>query len=687
MATIGSLIANLGLETAAFHRDLGKAVTGLQSGAAQMNRSLAGIERQAAAVGRAAVGMLGVFSVGAFAAAMNRSLNLAEAIGDLAKNTRLSTSAVQEFQFAVSQSGGSVDGFNNAIGFFNKVIGEAVNGSREARDALARVGITMQDLQHQNIEQMWVRANDSISKYAGSGRAAADVQALFGKEARASASAFSLAATELEGLRQTARASGQVLDESFIRQAQQAKDELEKFGRVIDVNLTQAMLNFAPHMVKFTKFLSESSEMMVWMGQNMGLLDVTTQSEQYQRLLEKGHQLNEEVYALEQSSKSWLSTLLGDTPQATQRLAEARSELAEIYKQIREHQNRPKDPPKPDPAAAGGTITPTGGFASVDEFGKLMEGMRQVSAKAQMDILADEYSKTQARIKLAESEWRFKADAARLSKDQRIQFEEELSQYLADKTAAELTKIAEEKEKKQQDAAADFERLRMTFDAEYAAEEEKRVRLLQLDAYYRELGLEQDEQYNAIREQIETDHQARLGDKMAKAKQEGQKFLLMSLEDKIKTVVSFGNSELAAVANSNKAIFNLHKALAIADLAIQAPDAIGAAIQRGGGLPWGAVFGTMTAVKYGALLARAKSANFGSSSSPASVAGGTAIPVMPTEPMSPALPPQTQAAAGPERVVNITLNADGPIDQNWLRDKFIPELNDAAGDRVTISIV
>lgn len=354
MATIGTLIAELGLETAAFHRDMGKAVASLQSGSAQMNRSLAGIERQAVAVRRAAVGMLGVFSVAAFKAAFDRSVNLAESIGDLAKNTRLSTSAVQELQFAVAQSGGSVEGFSNAITHFNRTIGEAVNGSVQARAALARVGITLQDLQRQSIEQLWVRANDSLSKYAGSGRAAADVQTLFGREARASASAFSLAATELEGLRQTARATGQVLDESFIRQASQAKDELEKFGRVIDVNLTQAMLNFAPYMVKFTKFLSESSKMLVWMGQNMGLLSVTAESDQYDRLLERGMQLREEIHALEQNSKSWLNTLLGSTPQATQRLAEARAELTEINRQILERANKPTQTQQPDAPAAGG---------------------------------------------------------------------------------------------------------------------------------------------------------------------------------------------------------------------------------------------------------------------------------------------------------------------------------------------
>lgn len=684
MATIGSLIANLGLETAAFHRDLGKAVTGLQSGAAQMNRSLAGIERQAVAVRRAAVGMLGVFSVATFTAAMNRSLNLSEAIGDLAKNTRLSTSAVQEFQFAVSQSGGSVDGFNNAIGFFNKVIGEAVNGSREARDALARVGITMQDLQRQSIEQLWVRANDAISKYAGSGRAAADVQALFGKEARASAGAFSLAATELEGLRQTARASGQVLDESFIRQAQQAKDELEKFGRVIDVNLTQAMLNFAPHMVKFTKFLSESSEMMVWMGQNMGLLDVTTQSEQYQRLLEKGHQLNEEVYALEQSSKSWLSTLLGDTPQATQRLAEARSELAEIYKQIREHQNRPKDPPKPDPAAAGGTITPTGGFASVDEFGKLMEGMRQVSAKAQMD----EYSKTQARIKLAESEWRFKADAARLTKDQRIQFEEELSQYLADKTAADIAKIAEEKEKKQQDAAADFERLRMTFDTEYATKEQQRIQLAELDAYYREFDLEQDETYYALKKEIQDRGLSTLAQRVAEANKARSSMWKAAYDGDLASMAGVMNEMSGLMLSESKKMFQIGKTAALAEAAISMYQSIENALAVKP-FPLGlAMAGTATA--YGiSNIAKIRSVQFGGGGGGAaaptfSANPGTGLPA--TGDFSPAVPPQVQAAA-PERVVNITLNADGPIDQNWLRDKFIPELNDAAGDRVTISIV
>lgn len=666
MATIGTLIAELGLETAAFHRDLGKAVNNLQSSSAQMNRSLAGIERGFSMVSRAVVAVAGPAAIGAF---IKSQADAGDRMNKTAQILGMSVEKLSAYQFAMKMANVDSDRFQQAmVSLGDKMQDAAIDKGGAAARTFQALGINVVDANGK------LRGTDSVledvaKRFAesrdGIGKTNAAV-ALFGQRV---GPALIPALNGLQDLTAEAERAGAVMSTDFARNAEAFNDNMMRMqtsagalARTISGPLIAALADLTE---RFNVAIGAQAQLSLQTMER----DRAALANEMVRLREREQQLGfTEPFVAAQKAKV---------------LAEIDALDALIIAENKRMTNL--NAAKAGGAGGGGKDINMPLTPNVDEFGKLMEGMRKESAKAQMDILADEYSKTQARIKLAESEWRFKADAARLSKDQRIQFEQELSQYLADKTAADIAKIAEEKEKKQQEAAADFEQLRVTFDAKYAAEEEQRIRLLQLDAYYREFGLEQDATYNALREQIELEHLARMGDMKAKARLEGLKFEQMTMQKKLQTVIGFGESELAAVANTNKTLFNLHKAFALAQLAIEAPAAIGAAIERGGGLPWGAVFGTMTAAKYVALISQTKGANFGSSSSPANVSGGGAIPVMPTEPLAPAVPPQTQAAE-PVRQTDVYIR-QGIYSANDLRDIVLPELFEALDDGVGRGVV
>lgn len=163
-----------------------------------------------------------------------------------------------------------------------------------------------------------------------------------------------------------------------------------------------------------------------------------------------------------------------------------------------------------------------------------------------------------------------------------------------------------------------------------------------------------DEEAMRLIEEARLRHQARLGDIDAQGILARRRFAELTDKEKLKVVTSFGVQELQAVANTNKTLFNLHKAFVLADIAVTAPGAIAQAVAKAGGLPWGAWAGILTGAKYVALAAQAASANFGSSTSPANISGGGAIPVTPVAPV-PALPqsPAASENSGPQITVII----------------------------------
>lgn len=204
------------------------------------------------------------------------------------------------------------------------------------------------------------------------------------------------------------------------------------------------------------------------------------------------------------------------------------------------------------------------------------------------------------------------------------------------------------------------------------------------------LGLITQDEQNRLLEQEELNHLARMGNAEAQAKIAGLKFQKMTLGEKVQNTIAWGLQELQGVAMLNKSIFKIHQKLALAQLAIEMPAAIGAAVERGGGLPWGAVFGAMTAAKYIGLIAQAKGASFESSTSPSNVGGGGATPVFDVgggggvDPV-PAVVPQATTQR-PERVVNIMVDSDTVVSGAWIRDRLIPEINEAVGDGVTVNV-
>ena len=113
---------------------------------------------------------------GAFTAGVFR---MADAVSDLADATGLAVGEVAAFQKAMALAGGDAEMAGKALIKFYNTLEEAANGGDKAQDALAKVGIGLNELRTLSEGELLAKALDSLSKMdAGAQRTALGMELL-----------------------------------------------------------------------------------------------------------------------------------------------------------------------------------------------------------------------------------------------------------------------------------------------------------------------------------------------------------------------------------------------------------------------------------------------------------------------------------------------------------------------------
>jgi len=87
----------------------------------------------------------GVFAVRQIVMFGQETLALADSIGKTADSIGVSTTFLQQYQFAAQQSGIETEQFNKALRFFSKGVGEAAQGTGLAKRAFEEMGLSIKD--------------------------------------------------------------------------------------------------------------------------------------------------------------------------------------------------------------------------------------------------------------------------------------------------------------------------------------------------------------------------------------------------------------------------------------------------------------------------------------------------------------------------------------------------------------
>jgi hypothetical protein len=209
-------------------------------------------------------GVLGGLALAAGAVSLahfiKENLEAADAIGKTADKIGVTTDQLQELRFAAEQNGVAVGTLDMALQRFSRRLGEVAQGQGELLKTAQQYNVKLTDSEGRMRSNMELMADwaDVIKNAASEQEALRIAFKLFDSEGAAMVNLLRGGADEMNRLRQEARDLGIVLDESLIRGAERANDQVNKLSRVIEAQFMGAIAEMAPEIAQLGETITEA---------------------------------------------------------------------------------------------------------------------------------------------------------------------------------------------------------------------------------------------------------------------------------------------------------------------------------------------------------------------------------------------------------------------------------------------
>lgn len=220
--------------------------------AKQSQRNLSNTSKGFDAMGQAAklaAPLIAAIGARAMVGRVESTIAALDDIGKTADRIGLTTSALQELRTVAESAGIAQTSLDSSLERFSKRIGEAVQGTGAAKKALEEMGLSARSLADMGLDQAVSLIADEMAEISDPTERAARAAALFGREGVAMVNLLREGSAGMERMRAEARELGIVIDESVIRGAEDAQTKLDLMSRVIDAQLSTALINLAPLLV------------------------------------------------------------------------------------------------------------------------------------------------------------------------------------------------------------------------------------------------------------------------------------------------------------------------------------------------------------------------------------------------------------------------------------------------------
>lgn len=279
--TAAALVIQLSADFKSFQREMRSATGVFDAEARKIAKRQADLKKKLSnwsmdftglsGMSKALVGLSAVGVVGGLTALVNKSLEAAGAVGDIANRAGVTTDKLQELRFGLSQAGASAEDADAALIKLNGSFGQFVNnGTGKAAAAFKSLGIDkmIDSGQVRNTAQAF---DAIVTKVQGLGSAtekAGYLAQIFGKELGPKMVEYvSQGADGIAQVTKQAHDLGLVLDAETVRGAKEAKDKLDALFSTIKMqgiaafarlapeigNVTQQIIDGLPHLVDWVQ--------------------------------------------------------------------------------------------------------------------------------------------------------------------------------------------------------------------------------------------------------------------------------------------------------------------------------------------------------------------------------------------------------------------------------------------------
>lgn len=431
MASIGSLVAELSANTASFQKDMGKAAAILNSHAAGMNKTVAGIERGISKMGTAFVT---AFSAAAIVRFGKSVLDMGEDFANLSEKTGVSVEKLSEFAHGAKLSDVSIEELSGGLRKLSTNMAEAsTNGTGQMAEAFRALGTSVTDSNGKLRDTASV-FEDLAGKFAGAKdgpeKAAIAVQ-LLGKSG-------SDLIPLLNGLSQTseeARRLGLVMSKDAADNAKLFNDEMARMSTTLQMFVANSSngASFLESMITALK-----GGQFVLMGFAQGFQELGTAIGGYAAAASAAVKLNFG------EAKSIIKELDADLANIQKTGEAARAALFSASEALTTS----------TPDAQKITLPVIANTGQVKQYQSLLQELQKATHQAQIAITADETAASYERAALSRDEFMFKikrlglwVEENKKATEQQIQLREAFQAYIiaAEKRAAYESRSALQK--------------------------------------------------------------------------------------------------------------------------------------------------------------------------------------------------------------------------------------------------
>ena len=213
--------------------------------AKSLGETLSGAGKKVGKAGMVIGGAMTVIAAGATAATAAISENT-DRIDKGAQNIGFSTDAYQEWEFVLSQSGGSIESLTAGMGTLSKQVVDGLEGSKTATDAFAKLGIEVDDLSGLTQEEIFEKTISGLQGLEEGAERTALANELLGRSGKEMGALLNSTGTDIDNMKQQANDLGAVLSEDTVAAGVAMTDSIDQMKRTLIGTLTEALAPMIP---------------------------------------------------------------------------------------------------------------------------------------------------------------------------------------------------------------------------------------------------------------------------------------------------------------------------------------------------------------------------------------------------------------------------------------------------------
>ena len=219
-----------------------------------VNKSVGGLRTAVRGLSGALAGVGVAVGIGALIRFSKQSLTAADAIGKTADRLGITTTALQTYRFAAEQSGMSTAELDKSMEGFSRRIGDAGMGIGTALPFFKSMNISLKDSngKMKSTEILLAEVADKMKSMADPTEKMSTGMALFGRVGSKMVNMLQAGSSSMAELREQLVSTGGIIEEKFIREAEQANDSMNRLSKTFGAISTRLLSDLSPAILMVT---------------------------------------------------------------------------------------------------------------------------------------------------------------------------------------------------------------------------------------------------------------------------------------------------------------------------------------------------------------------------------------------------------------------------------------------------